>query len=95
MQFLSISRRRTEAFSDAEFKARAEAESEQARRLYADGFIRQIWRRGNVPGACILFEADSEEHVLSLLNTLPLMQAGMLDVAIYPLVPYPGFGPRS
>jgi len=94
MQFLTMSQRRTESFTDAEFAAHAEAEVQQARVLYAEGFIRQIWHRNDVPGACILVEADSEEQVREKLNTLPLMQKGMLAVSITPLQPYAGFGPR-
>jgi muconolactone delta-isomerase len=89
-----MSQRRTESFTDAEFAAHAEAEIQQARVLYAEGFIRQIWHRNDVPGACILVEADSEEQVREKLNTLPLMQKGMLAVSIIPLRPYGGFCPR-
>jgi hypothetical protein len=95
MQFLSLSRRRDDRFTDAEFAALVDAEIAQARTLYADGFIRQIWHRGDVPGACILLEADSLEHACERLHTLPLIRAGMLDVSIVPLVPYAGFSPRQ
>lgn len=95
MQFLALTCRRSDNFPLAEFGARAEEEAEQARVLYGQGFIRQIWYRGDVEGACILVEADSEEHVLETLNTLPLFQAGMLEVSIIPLKPYAGFGSRK
>ncbi len=95
MQFMTLSRRRTEKFSDAEFAPYLPDETQQARTLYAEGFLRQIWRRDDLPGACILWEADSEEHVRELLNRLPLFRAGMLEiVALIPLKPYPGFGPK-
>lgn len=91
MQFLSISRRRTEAFSDDQFASRARAEVAQARVLYGEGFIRQIWHRCDIPGACLLLEADDETHARERLNTLPLVNAGMLEVTIIPLEPYAGF----
>jgi muconolactone delta-isomerase len=93
MQFLTVSRRRSEQFSDAEFAARTEQEVAQARVLYAEGFFRQLWHRGDVAGACLLIEADSEEHVRERLNTLPLFKAGMLEFSIIPLRPYRGFCP--
>jgi muconolactone delta-isomerase len=93
MQFLTVSRRRTERFADADFAARAEEERAQARALYAEGFIRQIWQRGDVAGACILVEADSEADVRERLNTLPLYQAGMIEFSVIPLRPYAGFCP--
>jgi muconolactone delta-isomerase len=95
MQFLSISRRRTERFTDADFAARVEEEVERARALYAEGVIRQIWHRGDIGGVCILLEADSEADARAKLNTLPLAQAGMLEVTIIPLRPFAGFGPRK
>lgn len=95
MQFLTLTCRRTDSFPCAEFRARAEEEAEQARVLYGEGFIRQIWYRGDVEGACILVEADSEAHVREKLKTLPLFGAGMLKVSIIPLKPYAGFGPRK
>ena len=95
MQFLTLARRRSEAFSDAEFAPYLEAEAQRARFLYAEGVIRQIWQRGDMPGACILFEATSEEEVRAALATLPMMQAGMLELLwVIPLKPYRGFGPR-
>ena len=93
MQFLILTRRLSERFSDAEFAARLDAEVAQARVLYAEGFFRQLWHRRDVPGACLLIEADSDEHVRDRLDTLPLFRAGMLDVTIIPLKPYAGFGP--
>ena len=93
MQFLALSRRRTESFSDADFAARVAEEVARARVLYAAGFIRQIWHRGDIPGACIVLEADSEESARQMLGTLPMVNAGMLEMAIIPLRPYAGFCP--
>ena len=62
--------------------------------LYAAGMLRQIWLRGDLPGAAILWEAASEEEVRAAIESLPIFQAGMLElVALAPLKPYPGFGP--
>ena len=96
MQFLSLSTRRTDRFSDAEFAELAAAEVTRARELYAMGFIRQIWHRGDRPGACMVLEAGSLDEAHAHLRTLPLIRAGMLEVSIVPLVPYAGFsaGPR-
>ena len=96
MQFLSLSTRRTDRFSEAEFAELVDAEASRARELYAAGFIRQIWHRADLPGACMVLEADSLDEARARLYTLPLIRAGMLDVSIVPLVPYAGFiaGPR-
>ncbi|WP_322023588.1 muconolactone Delta-isomerase family protein [Burkholderia sp. BCC1977] len=95
MQFLTLSRRRTEQFSDLAFQSRLEAEAQRARTLYSEGFIRQIWQRGDMPGACLLIEAEDEVKVREGLESLPLVAAGMLEITnIVPLSPYRGFGPR-
>jgi muconolactone delta-isomerase len=91
VQFLSLSARRTDRFSDAQFAALADAEASHARELYAAGFIRQIWHRADLPGACMVLEADTLDDARARLHTLPLVRAGMLDVSIVPLAPYAGF----
>jgi muconolactone delta-isomerase len=95
VQFVVLSRRRIEEFPEAEFASRIEAEFQQARTLYADGFIRQIWARTDMPGACILLEADSIEQARERLMTLPLYLAEMVEFSLVPLKPYVGFGPRE
>ncbi|MGB8840025.1 MAG: muconolactone Delta-isomerase family protein [Aliidongia sp.] len=96
MQFIAILRRLTERFSEADFAPLLEPEAEQARALYAEGIVRQIWSRGDIPGACMMIEAADEAAARASLATLPLMAAGMLEVtALVPLKPYRGFGPRG
>lgn len=96
MQFMTLSRRVTEKFSDADFAPLIEKEAEHARGLYAQGFIRQIWHRADIGGACLLVEAESDEAVRATLATLPLVAAGMLEVvSVVALKPYAGFGPRG
>ena len=95
MQFLVISRRRTESFSDDEIAPMLEPEAQMARTLYGEGFIRQIWHRGDEPGATLLIEAADRSALEAGLARLPMYQAGMLEaVQTVPLDPYRGFGPR-
>lgn len=97
MQFLSVSRRRTDAFPPEAFTPELIAgEGNRVRELYVAGILRQIWKRGDTPGAAILWEAESEEAVRTAIATLPLFKAGMLEVSAFlPLEPYAGFGPRT
>jgi muconolactone delta-isomerase len=97
MQFLSISRRRIEAFPPEAFTPELLAyEGQTIKTLYASGILCQIWKRGDMPGASILWEAASEAEVRAALASLPIFQAGMLEiVALVPLEPYPGFGPSK
>jgi len=93
MQFLSISRRildKPEAFTP-DLMAQ---ETARVRELYAAGTLRHIWKRGDIPGTSILWEATSKADVEAAINSLPIFQAGLLEiVALLPLEPYPGFCP--
>jgi len=93
MQFLSISRRRTDAFPPEAFTPELlSGEALRCKELYAAGILRQIWKRGDTPGAAILWEAASEAEVRDAVESLPLKRAGMLEVTIFlPLEPYAGF----
>jgi muconolactone delta-isomerase len=97
MQFLSLSRRRTDAFPPEAFTPELMSrESQRVKELYTSGILRQIWLRGDIPGASILWEANSEAEVRAALDSLPVNQAGLLEiVALVPLQPYPGFGPAK
>lgn len=95
MQFFALLTRNTEKFSDADFAPLLPNESEQRKTLYAQGAVRQIWNRGDIPGSGMMFEAANDAEVRTHLATLPLVEAGMMDIAaIVPLNPYPGFGPK-
>ena len=93
MQFVSISRRRVDAFPPEAFTPQlVQGEAARVRELYAAGILRQVWKRGDMPGACILWEAASEQAVRDAIESLPLFGAGMLEVtALVALEPYPGF----
>jgi muconolactone delta-isomerase len=93
MQFLSLSRRRIDQFPPEAFTAELAAqEGQRVKALYASGILRQIWRRADTPGASILWEAPSETEVRAAIASLPIFQAGMLEImALVPLEPYAGF----
>ena len=93
MQFLTISRcLKTAEGRDGDLRP---AEVQRARVLYAGGHIRQLWHRADVPGACILWEAESEEQLQAMVSSLPFVQAGLIEVSVIALCPYQGFGPES
>lgn len=97
MQFLSISRRRTDVFPAESFTPELIAqEGNRVKELYAAGLLRQVWKRGDTPGAAILWEAASEAEVRAAVDSLPIFKAGMLEItALVPLEPYAGFGPSQ
>jgi muconolactone delta-isomerase len=96
MQFAVLTRRKTDQFSDTQFAPLLEAEGERVRELYAEGFIRQVWMRGDTPGAFQLVEATDEDEAREKLHSLPLHKAGMLElIALVPLKPYRAFCPQK
>jgi len=97
MQFLSLSRRLVDKFPPEAFTPELlRQETIRVRELYAAGTLRQIWKRGDIPGASILWEAASEAEVRDAIASLPIFQAGLLEIAaLLPLEPYPGFGPAA
>lgn len=97
MQFLTLSRRRTDAFPPEAFTPELiAAEAQRVKELYITGLLRQVWKRGDTPGAAILWEAKDEKEVREALASLPIAKAGMLELSvILPLEPYAGFGPAK
>ncbi|HVA33555.1 MAG TPA: muconolactone Delta-isomerase family protein [Candidatus Baltobacteraceae bacterium] len=95
MQFLAISRRRTERFDDAAFSAHIDAERERVRELYKEGIVRSIWSRADVAGGVMLLECADEAAARAAFDSLPLARLGMLDLQLVPLNPYPAFFPRT
>jgi len=60
------------------------------------GLLRNVWKRGDMPGAAIVWEAAGEAEVRDAVASLPIYKAGMLELsAILPLEPYAGFGPSK
>jgi muconolactone delta-isomerase len=95
MQFLTLSRRRTDAFPPEAFTPELIAqEAQRVKELYIGGILRQVWRRGDMPGAAIVWEAAGEAQVRQACESLPIYKAGMLEItALVPLEPYAGFAP--
>jgi len=97
MQFVTISRRRTDAFPAEAFTPELIGrEAARVKELYAEGLLRQIWGRGDGGGAVIVWEAASEADVRNACESLPIFKAGMLAIEVLvPLKPYAGFGPAK
>jgi muconolactone delta-isomerase len=92
MQFLTVSRRRVTEFPPEAFTPELVAgEGQRVREMHAEGKVLQVWRRGDTPGAAIVWEAENEEDLRAAVSTLPLFKSGLLEVVILvPLQPYPG-----
>jgi hypothetical protein len=89
MQFLTLSRRRSELCGGVDFHRRLEAEAGMVRDLRQAGIIRQIWHRGDAPGECLLIEAQNEESARAILEMSPLLKSGLFEIdTVVPLRSY-------
>lgn len=94
MQFLVMTERDQDNFSEADFDAALPGESEHVRELYANGTLRQIWLRGDTRGAAFLLETADLAAAEAVVAEFPLARKQMSEFRIIPLRPYGGFGPR-
>lgn len=60
--------------------------------LYVGGVLRSVWYRADKPGAVLLLEAPNEQDARDAVASLPMVEAGLLDVELVPLTPYDGMG---
>lgn len=90
MRFIAIAHRRPE-FSPDDFAPYLKAESDRALRMLADGHVRDIYSRTDGKGAVLVLEAADEVEARSLVDSLPLVQKGMLEVEIYGIAAYRAF----
>lgn len=58
--------------------------------LYTAGLVRSVWYRGDRPGAVLLLECESEAAAKEAAASLPMVEAGLLDVEVIPLGAYDG-----
>jgi muconolactone delta-isomerase len=95
MQFMILFTRHPDKVETPAPADLTEAEFDRVRGLYTDGFVQQIWLRGEAGGACMIVEATSTHEVAAKLNAMPLVRARFLQPPmIVPLKPYSGFAPR-
>ena len=60
---------------------------------YMQGVFRQSWIAGR--GFVGICEAESQAHLQTLLDDLPMAKAGYIDIEIRELMPYRGFSPAT
>jgi hypothetical protein len=74
-----------------QFRPHLQAEAARVWELYQAGIVRELYFRGDWPGAVLVLECAGTDETQTVLNSLPLVQAGLISFDLIPLVPYPGF----
>ncbi|HZW03126.1 MAG TPA: muconolactone Delta-isomerase family protein [Anaerolineaceae bacterium] len=77
--------------SAADFQPHLSAEARQAWALYRQGVIRELYFRADRHTAVLVLECSSAAEAQAALDTLPLVQAGLIEFELLPLEPYTGF----
>lgn len=75
----------------AQFEPHLAAESRRAWDLVQAGIIREIYFRADYTSAVLMLECASVDEARQVLDTLPLVQAGLITFNLIPLKAYPGF----
>ncbi len=68
-----------------------EEEAARVWELYQAGLVRELYFRQDQPSAVLVLECADIEEANAVLNTLPLVKAGLIAFDIIQLIPYPGF----
>ena len=74
-----------------QFVPHHKAEALRIWELFQDGQLREIYFRQDRSEAVLVLECAGKERAYQILDSLPLVQAGLIEFDVIPLVPYPGF----
>jgi hypothetical protein len=73
------------------FQPFLKAEAVRVWELYQSGLLREVYFRADQHTAVLVLECMDEAAARDILDTLPLVKAGLIMFDIIPLVPYSGF----
>ncbi len=90
MKILALERE-TPVKTSEEFAPHLKAEAAHIWKLVQSGQVRETYFHQDRSEAVLVLECADTSEARQLLDSLPLVQAGLIDFEIIPLVPYPGF----
>ena len=90
MKIIAIEHERP-GLSAADFAPHLQAEAARAWELYQAGTVRELYFRTDEHSAVLVLECASLDEARLVLDSLPLVQAGLITFELVPLAPYPGF----
>jgi len=74
-----------------QFTPHLKAEARHVWELYQRGVLRESYFRADCLEAVLILECEDAKVARQTLDSLPLVQAGLIRFKVIPLVPYPGF----
>ena len=90
MKILAIEQE-TPGVTPDQFKPHLKVEAARAWELYQAGVFRELYFDRDRHNAVLMLECADVEQAHQVLDTLPLVQAGLITFDVIPLIPYPGF----
>ena len=90
MKILAIERP-VPGMTAADCGPRLREEAARVWELYQAGLLRELYFHQDCSSAVLVLECADAQEAGQVLNTLPLVQEGLIAFDIIPLVPYPGF----
>ncbi len=73
------------------FGALLKAEAAKAWELYQQGVVRELFFNAEEHTAILVLECQDMQAARLILAQLPLVQAGLIEFEVIPLIPYDGF----
>ena len=90
MKVLALGRDAAPA-DDPRFAEVRPAEARRAWELYQQDVLREIYFRADRPNGVLVLEVPDLAAAREVIDSLPLVAAGLIDFDLIPLKPYPGF----
>jgi hypothetical protein len=90
VKFLAIEKE-TPGVTEEQFQPHLKPEAARAWELYQAGIFRELYFCEEQSIAVIILECVDADEARRALDSLPLVQAGLISFDILPLGPYPGF----
>ena len=81
----------TEGVTPEQFSPHLKAEARRVWELYQSGRIRELYFRADRSEAVLILECEDPLEAQHVLQSLPLVQAGLIRFEVIPLIPYSGF----
>ena len=80
-----------EGINSEQFAPHLQAEARRVWELYQSGVLREIFFRTDRSQAVLILECADANEAGHVLESFPLVQAGLIRFDVMPLLPYPGF----
>lgn len=80
-----------EGVKPEQYRPHLKAEARRVWELYQSGTIRELYFRADRSEAVLMLECTDANEAQQTLESLPLVQEGLISFEVIPLIPYPGF----